>query len=150
MHFSRRQKKLWNQVQNLLLETKHNKWESRQRNSLLISDRSRAEIYTGEQACRQLLRRRSPVKRWLNHLYTAVLLGLCLPLVSCLVSFSTPALPWIPPQHACAASFQDGFQSKGLQDGLGITYPGVVTPSFWPSRSLSVYAQCFPCPKDGR
>ena len=131
MHFSRR-KKLWNQVQNLLLETKYNKWESTQRNSLLISDRSRAEIYTGEWACGQLPKEEEPSKEMVKSFIPAVLLGLCLPLDSCLVSFSTPALPWTPPQHACAAFFQDGFPPKGLQDGLGITYPGVVAPSFDP------------------
>ena len=39
------------------------------------------------------LMRRNTVKNRLNHLYRAVLPGLCLPLANYLVSFSTPALP---------------------------------------------------------
>ena len=57
-------------------------------------------------------------KKQLSHLYRTVLLGLCLPLVNYLVSFSTLDLPWDLPQHACTTSFQDGFQPRGLRDQL--------------------------------
>ena len=96
------------------------------------------------------LMRRNLVKRRLNHLYRAGLPGLCLPLANYLVSFSTPALPLDTPQQACATFFQDGFQPRGLWDGLSITYCGVVPPPFWPPMSHSAHVQCLPCPKDGK
>ena len=58
--------------------------------------------------------RRSAVRRRLNHLYKAVLPGLCLPLTNYLTSFPTSDLPEDPPQYAWATFCQDGFQCRRL------------------------------------
>ena len=59
-----------------------------QRNRWFSYDRSKAEIYTKrERVWASSLMRRSAPERWWNHLYRAVLPGLCLPLASYLTFF---------------------------------------------------------------
>ena len=116
---SRRQK-LLKQVQSLLLETQHNGWEGTQENSVFSQLRSRAGIHTQrERVWTSSLTRRSAGGQKLgrdtpersagtgeergrpegggaqsggdvHHLHRTVLLGLCLPLASYLVSLFTP------------------------------------------------------------
>lgn len=62
---------------------------------------------------------------------------LCSPLANYLVSFFTPDLPDNPPQHICAALFQDGFQPRGLR-GPWHAYYGMYS-LFWGMQKPSMY-----------
>ena len=91
----------------LLSETQHsNKWESK------------AEMYTQKErvGASPLVRKRA-AKEQLNHLYRTVRSGLCLPLANYLV-FSSPDLPWDPPQHACTTFSK----MDSSPEAYGITY----------------------------
>ena len=91
----------------LLSETQHsNKWESK------------AEMYTQKErvGASPLVRKRA-AKEQLNHLYRTVRSGLCLPLAKYLV-FSSPDLPWDPPQHACTTFSK----MDSSPEAYGITY----------------------------
>ena len=58
--------------------------------------------------------RKSAVKRWLNDLCRAGLLGLCISLINYVAAFCTADIPRAPPQRACTTFFQDGFPPRGL------------------------------------
>ncbi|XP_068421863.1 nondiscriminating glutamyl-tRNA synthetase EARS2, mitochondrial isoform X2 [Eschrichtius robustus] len=51
-----------------------------------------------------------------------------------------------PPQRVCATFFQDGFQPRGLWDGLSITYYGVC-PSFLTPKEPFCACAMFPLPQ---
>ena len=80
------------QVQSLLLETQHNKWESTQRNSLFSYDREGNDTHLERKGVGICPTAEEYSKWQLSHFYRTVLLGLCLHLASYLVSFLTPDL----------------------------------------------------------
>ena len=146
---SRRQK-LLKQVQSLLLETQHNGWEGTQENSVFSKLRSRAGIHTQrERVWTSSLRRRSTGGQKLGRdtrersagvlseeersrevmsiTYTGlVLLSLCLPLASYLVSLFTPG-PRTRPKMRAQLSAKVNPPCRGLWVHIH-TYYGVGSP----------------------
>ena len=109
------------QVQSLLLELQYSKWESSQKNNLFRW--ARRQRCTERKSVGVTLVRRSSVKRWLSHLYRAVL---CLSLANYLFSFSTPDLSWDPPLGVHTPLSQDGSQSEGFQEEQNSSWPGII------------------------
>lgn len=95
-----------------------------------------------------LLMRRRTVKRQVNHLYRALLLGLCLLLANYLASFPTADLHYTHP--TCMHFCQDGFRHRDIWASLDITYYEVAHTPFWPLRRLSAHVQYLLCHKDGK
>ena len=109
------------QVQSLLLELQYSKWESSQKNNLFRW--ARRQRCTERKSVGVTLVRRSSVKRWLSHLYRAVL---CLSLANYLFSFSTPDLSWDPPLGVHTPLSQDGSQSEGFWEEQDSLQPGMI------------------------
>ena len=93
---------------------------------------------------------RRAVKRWLNRLYRAVFLALCLPLANSVVSFSIHAGPRTLP-NMCVQLFPEMDASpEAYGTALASHIMGWCPLLFDPQGAFPVPVQCLPCPKEGK